>query len=493
MKIVVGSLQQESNTLTSRMSDREDFTIYRGDMMLSHIAVTDYFSSRGADLVPTLYANAVPGGWLREADFRELADEMLSMIPEAGIDGIWLYLHGAMEVENIGSGEAALLRMIRGKIGFGTPIALALDFHANNTFELMKLVNTVSGYRTAPHRDMRETELRAAELLMRCIEKRILPEPQMARTDVVVPGDCVLTDEYPLRKIMETAADLEKIPGMLACNVFNGQPWVDAPNMGPSMVCIHERDADIAKSAAEKLARMFYDSRRDFKFSIEAREPGEALDLAFAQRVRPVFVTDSGDNTTAGSSGDNAYLLALAKEKSMKGVLLGGLTDEPALKRCGKAKVGDLLELDLGGTIEATSARVHVSAQLLYKGDIEGWYGENAGPCAVLRSGGIDIIVTAKRCALTKPRIFEGLNLRLEAYRFVIVKLGYLYPELAKVAKVTILAFTKGGSTERLQDMGMTRIRRPMFPLDDDFLPELNSTNGVVCATTGSDLSSAID
>lgn len=467
MKIVLGSLQQESNTLTSRASVREDFTVHRGDRMLPHVAASEYFSSRGAELVPTIYANAVPGGRLREADFLALAGELVSMIPEKGIDGIWLYLHGALEVENLGSGELALLRSIREKVGFVVPIALALDFHANNTFELMKLVNVVAGYRTAPHRDMRETELRAARLLAHCIEKHQLPEPRMARANVVVPGDCVLTDESPLREIMEEAADLEKTPGMLACNVFNGQPWVDAPDMGPSMVCIHERDTDIAMSAANRLARHFFESRRDFKFSVEAREPGEALDLAYAQDVRPVFVTDSGDNTTAGSAGDNAFLLKLTQEKGLKGILVAGLTDEPAVKRCLGAAIGDRLELDLGGTLERLSTRAHVSATLLYKGDIEGWYGENAGFCAVLRSDGIDIIVTARRCALTKPRIFEGLGLKPEDYRFVIVKLGYLYPELAKIAKRAILAFTTGGSTERLQDMGMKRIRRPMYPLDD--------------------------
>ena len=102
------------------------------------------------------------------------------MIPPGGVDGIWLYLHGAMEVEDIGSGELALLRMIREKVGFNVPIALALDFHANNTQELMALVNVVVGYRTAPHRDMRETELRAARLLVHCIEKRCCRSPRCA-------------------------------------------------------------------------------------------------------------------------------------------------------------------------------------------------------------------------------------------------------------------------------------------------------------------------
>jgi microcystin degradation protein MlrC len=471
VRIVVGSLRQESNTLTSRGSTRDDFTVHAGLEMLRHVAVTPFLSSLPAEIVPTLHANAVPGGPLRENDFRRLAEELVSMIPRSPIDGIWLHLHGALEVENLGSGEPALLRMVRERVGDRVPIAIALDFHANNTPELMRQVNVVAGYRTVPHRDIEETELRAARLLVHCIEHRLLPRPQMARANVVVPGDCVLTDEHPLRGIMAEAASLEQAPGMLACSVFNGQAWVDAPNMGPSMVCVHERDEGAAKAAAVRLARRFFDARHEFGFSVDACEPGEALDRAWAERERPVFVTDSGDNTTAGSAGDNAFLLKLMLQKGLENVLLGGLTDEPAVRACHACEPGSAIEVDLGGTIEPASTRTHVSGTLLFKGDIEGWYGENAGPCAVLRCAGIDVIVTARRTALTRPRIFEQLGVKLDDYRFVVVKLGYLFPELAHVARRSILAFTTGGSTERLQDMGLRRIRRPMYPLDDGFEP----------------------
>lgn len=469
MKIVVGSLQQESNTLCSRPSGVADFDIFRGEEMLSHLSVTDYFASEGVDLIPTLYAHAVPGGRLKRADFLEMAEELVARMPARGMDGIWLYLHGALDVEALGSGELALMRMVRQKVGYEVPVALALDFHANNDFELMKLVNVMAGYRTAPHRDMPETELRAARLLVRCVRDHLLPEPQMARANVVAPGDCVLTDESPLKEIMAAAAALEKTPGMLVCNVFNGQPWVDAPNMGPSMVCVHERDPEIAAAAARKLAKMFFEARHEFRFSVDACEPDEALDKAWAETRRPVFVTDSGDNTTAGSSGDNAFLLKLIQEKGMRDVLVGGITDEAAVDACRGAVPGQEVEFDLGGSIEPSSAKTHIRGELLYKGDVEGWYGDNAGPCIVVRSDGIDIVVTARRCAFTKPRIFEGIGLDINVYRFVVVKLGYLYPELAAVAARAILAFTRGSSTERLQDMGMKRIRRPMYPLDDDF------------------------
>ena len=41
---------------------------------------------------------------------------------------------------------------------------------------------------------------------------------------------------------------------------------------------------------------------------------------------------------------------------------------------------------------------------------------------------------------------------------------------LAAEAQRAILAFTPGSSTERLEDMHMKNIRRPMFPLDDNFM-----------------------
>lgn len=471
MRIVVGSFQQESNTLTSRVSTRDDFVIHRGAAMLDHIAVGDYFRSIGVQVVPTLYANAVPGGPLRRADFEQIAGALVDSIPDDRVDGVWLYLHGAMEVEEVGSGEAALMRAIRERVGPSTPVSIALDFHANNTHDLVALSNVIVGYRTAPHRDMRETELRAARLLVRCIDRGLLPRPQMVRADVVVPGDCVLTDQSPLREIMAHARDLERQVGMLVCNVFNGQPWVDAPNMGPSMVCVHEQDPTAARKAARSLARRFYEARHEFRFSVDALDPAEAIDFAMAAPIAPVFVSDSGDNTTAGSSGDSAHLLRILQAKPADRVLVAGITDAPAVHACLRHQIGDRIDTEVGGTIEPASPRTCISGTLVYTGDIEGWYGENAGACAVVRCDGIDVILTAGRVAVTKPRIIERLGLSIDSYHVVVVKLGYLFPELARLAATSVLALTRGGSTERLQDMGMKRIRRPMFPLDDDFEP----------------------
>ncbi|MDO8685583.1 MAG: M81 family metallopeptidase, partial [Clostridiales bacterium] len=178
MRIIVGSLQQETNTFSPIHSVYEDFDVVYGDRMLEKIAATEVFHKAGVELIPTLYANAVPSGKLDERSFNMFKNELVDAIPaNKKPDGIWLYLHGAMEVENIGSGEVALLSAIREKVGFDLPIALALDFHANNSEELAELANIICGYRTAPHTDMKESQVRAAELLLLCIKENLLPKP----------------------------------------------------------------------------------------------------------------------------------------------------------------------------------------------------------------------------------------------------------------------------------------------------------------------------
>ena len=98
------------------------------------------------------------------ADFRAEAAKH----PDAA--GAYLYLHGAMYVEGLGSGEEFTVKELRKTVGDKMPITLALDFHGNLSDGLVPLVQGVAGYRTAPHTDCDDTERRAAEALMKCLK-----------------------------------------------------------------------------------------------------------------------------------------------------------------------------------------------------------------------------------------------------------------------------------------------------------------------------------
>ena len=130
-----------------------------------------------------------------------------------------------------------------------------------------------------------------------------------------------------MKSIMEKAEELEQIPGMMSVQVFNGQPWIDAPYNGPNFVVTHENDTEKAKECADILAKMFYDVRYDFEFLTEAVDSEEAVKRAMNADESNVFISDSGDNTTAGAAGDNAYMLNLLQKMGVKNALLAGLTE----------------------------------------------------------------------------------------------------------------------------------------------------------------------
>ena len=472
MRIVIGSMQCEGNSLTPIKTTYEDFDYAAGADMLKKLAISELLNQENCQVIPTIYAHALPGGPVRKADFLRLADDLISRIPEDGMDGIWLYLHGAMCVEDIGSGDTYLLQRIREKVGFNIPISIAMDFHADNSDEIVKLANCITGFRTAPHRDHAQTQQRALQLLIKCIRQNILPSPQIARANVIICGDAVQTDLEPLKGIMEAAEKMERsVPGLMCVQVFNGQPWIDEEYTGPSFVVTHESDPSVAMDCAKKLSRLFYDARHDFEFLVEAVEPEEAIARAMVSAV-PVFISDSGDNPTAGAPGDNGYMINLLQKAGAKNVLVAGIADSSACDACYKAEIGDTLTLSVGGSLAHDSQSAVITGRLVHRGDILSYQHDNGGPSATLDCGNMTVVITKNRAAICRPDIFESIDLDYHGYQIVVVKLGYLFPELAADAKRSILAFTPGASTEQLKDMGLQKIRRPMYPLDDDFLAE---------------------
>jgi microcystin degradation protein MlrC len=183
-----------------------------------------------------------------------------------------------------------------------------------------------------------------------------------------------------------------------------------------------------------------------------------------------VFITDSGDNTTAGATGDNAYMLNVLMHAGAKDTLLAGITDEDACKICYAADIGDILTLAVGGSLFAGSEQAQITGRLVRRGDILGYTGDNAGGSATLDCGGVTVVITERRTAFINTAIFTSAELDINLYKIIVVKLGYLFPELAEIAPRAILALTPGSSTENLEDMGHQYIHRPIYPLDDNFL-----------------------
>ncbi|NLA93404.1 MAG: M81 family metallopeptidase [Spirochaetales bacterium] len=469
MKILIASLQCESNTCSPIPTVRDDFDFAAGEAMLAKVHIEDLLLEAGATIVPTIYAHALPGGAMDKEDYLWFVEQILAPLEKEEVDGIWLYLHGALYVDEIGSGESYLLKRLRERVGNEIPIAVGLDFHANNEDVLVELANIVCGFRTAPHTDQIATERKTMNLLLHILKNKLLPTPRIARPYVIIPGDVVQTAIHPMNKIMEEADRIEGEAGVLCAQVFAGQQWVDSPFTGPSIVVTHESDPALAQRYADELSRLYWDNRHEFSFLVDALEPQDALDLALSLSNQWVFISDSGDNTTAGASGDNAFFIEMVKNSGGTNILIAGIADKEATLHCYERAIGDKVDLEVGGSLSEKSVRTSISGTLVHKGDILGYTGEYAGRSATIDCGDFTVVVTENRTPFTREDIFESIDLDPRQFQTVVVKLGYLFPDLAKMAEKSILAFTPGSSAERTEDLGLEKIRRPMFPFDDDF------------------------
>jgi microcystin degradation protein MlrC len=463
-RIVLGSVQHETNTFSPVETGLEDFHIVSGEEMLDRIAATRVFSERGWRVTPTLYANALPSGKVTRDCFDQIMDRFLSSLPEHP-DGVWLHLHGAMEVEEIGSGEVALLREVRRKIGAAVPMAVALDLHANNDRRIESLPNIICGYRTAPHTDIEATQIRAAEMLVQAMDEGLDLRPVVSRIPMLVSGDAAVTSMAPMAVIMERADELERSRGILNASVFIGQPWVDAPNTGASVV-VTARNRGDAVAAATELAQRIWDAREQFHFPTEALSPQAAAEKALAASEDLVFVADSGDNPTAGAAGDNALLLRILLDRGAKQTLVAGIRDRGAVASLWKKGVGEGASIVVGAELDRRSERLELRCTLVRKASVVGWSGEDAGRAVVVKANGIDIIVTERRCAFSTVGVFRSVGVDFRRYKIVVVKLGYLFPELERAAKKSIMALTPGASQEAIDKLRFARVKRPVWPLD---------------------------
>ena len=78
------------------------------------------------------------------------------------------------------------------------------------------------------------------------------------------------------------------------------------------------------------------------------------------------------------------------------------------------------------------------------------------------------MIVTKKRKPYHREKDFTQLGLNPRETDILIVKIGYLVPELYNIRGDWIMALTPGGVDQDLERLDYKRIKRPMFPLDQD-------------------------
>ena len=466
MRIAIGGIAHETNTFFPIPSGKRDLVIRRGEQILPEGELKQLYHDHGVELIPTLQAGwpTVSGLVTREA-YLTARDEMLDRLQASGpLDAICLSLHGAMEVEEIGDGESDLAVAIRSVVGGDVLISVSLDLHGNVTPELVEAADILTALRTAPHRDIPATRLRQASLTIRALKEQLRPQTVLIPVPLLLPGEKVVTEVEPAASLYAMLDEIDRAPGMLTASVMVGFAWADVPHASASVVAVGEAERAVAEEQAIELAEELWNQREQFAFDVETCSVDASIDRALASSIRPVFISDSGDNPTAGATGDIPLFVERLLAKNVPDAVVGAIADAEAVETCAAAGPGAQVTVAIGGKLDTLHGRpLPVTGRVVF-------LAEGRPPeTAVLRVEGVDVILTAQRRAFTTRESFAEAGIDIRSREIVVVKLGYLFPALRDIAPRAIMALSPGVSNEVIEDLPYRHVRRPIYPLDRDF------------------------
>ncbi|MEI3606500.1 M81 family metallopeptidase [Pseudogracilibacillus sp. SE30717A] len=476
MKIIIGGLYHESNTFNPMLTEKDHFSIVEGNQVYDRVCSTQVFREEGATVIPSIYATALSSGVVSEKTYRYFSDKILTVVKkEADIDGIWLHLHGSMTVENIGSGELQLLKEIREIVGFDIPISLTMDIHGNNTDELKDYANIIRAYRTVPHIDQCETEMITAKLLVDSIRSGEKITPAFVRLPFIIGGEQAIGNQDPLKSIFNKLEEIENSDGIASASFFIGFSWADTKNTSASIYIVPETQSyyQLAQEQANKLAEYVYSRRNEFKLVSIPLNPQEAIEKALNSTEKPVFISDSGDNTTGGGIGVNTELLSSFLQignLNNKKVCIAAIYDEKASKISENYNLGEEISLDIGIGFDSYSKSVTVRGIVKAKGALLGYLGgesDYVGSTCTISVGDIDIVIADKGHSFITMNHFAKAGLKIDDYDIIVVKQGYLFAELAEISKLHILAITQGATYQLIEELDFKNIKRPIYPFDE--------------------------
>ncbi len=466
MRVAIGGIATECCTFSPILSRLEDFRVREGPALLEP---SDYpfLTDTDAEILPTLQARALPGGKVERATYDELKARFLQRLEaHLPLDGLYLDMHGAMNVEGMDDAEGDWYLAARAVVGPECLIAASYDLHGNLSPRILRTLDLLTAFRTAPHVDYLETRTKAFRLLERCLRENIRPEKVWVSVPVILPGERTSTEYEPGQSLYAMLGEVDAQPGVLDASILVGYLWADEPRTGASVV-LTGTDRGVLGREAKKLANAYWERREGFTFAMPHGSIDEAIDWALGQPESGLIISDAGDNPTAGGVGDRADFLRGLLERGVPDAVLGGLTDAPATDACYAAGVGATVHLKVGGTLDPSGSEpLNLSGEVIFLDEVS----EPRERQAVVQVGGVSLILSHRRRPYHLERDFLRLGLEPKTRKMTVVKVGYLVPDLKRIARGIYLALSPGAVDQAIQRLPYRRVQRPVYPLEPEMV-----------------------
>ena len=427
-------------------------------------------SEQGWDVVPVLWAGAIPSAPVTKQAFEQILDDIVDGMRAAGpLDGVFLDLHGAMVADHIDDGEGEILARVRAVVGPDVPIAAALDLHGNISQGFVDAVDVLVGFRTYPHVDMADTGASAARLLDRLMRDGLRPAKAFRQMSYLVPIPFQSTDLMPARALYEGLTKVEA-DGALTASLFMGFPAADIPDCGPCAIAFAETQG-AADRAADAIAASYEAVESDF--DNVTYQPDAAVAYAQAAVAQsgggPVVIADTQDNPGAGGVSATTGMLRALIDADAQGAAIGLIVDPETARHAHAAGQGAVARFCIGGHPALPDIKpVEVQAEVVFLSDGKmqatgPYYGGthlDLGPSACLRIGGVSVVVTSRIAQMADREMFRFVGIAAEDQAIVVVKSStHFRADFAPIAREIIVACAPGPMPFSPADLPFTRLR----------------------------------
>lgn len=474
-RIAIAGLGIESSTFSPAQSHEEAFHARIGDSIFGRYPFFADSSDirKQAEWVPTLLGKSLPGGIVTREAYESMVGKTLKMLKENGpYDGLFFDIHGAMSVVGLEDAEGDLIKRIREVIGTEVLVSTSMDLHGNVSERLAEHSDLITCYRMAPHEDALESKERSIVNLLDRLEngkgkpkyKAWIPVP------ILLPGEKTSTRIEPGKSLYEKVPSVADQEGVIDAAIWIGYAWADE-SRNHAVVMVTGDDKEKVSGGAEKLAKAFWEVRNEFEFVAPVATLEESLGKALASDKQPFIISDMGDNPTAGGAGDVTWTLQeILKRPEFNtangpSLIYASIPGPEFVEEAIKVGIGGKISALAGAAVDSRFAppiQLSGTVKAIKEGD------RNAEIEVVVKVGSAHVVVTKKRKPYHRKSDFTDLGLNPEKTDIVVVKIGYLVPELYDMRADWIMALTPGGVDQDLDRLGYKGIKRPMFPLDKD-------------------------
>ena len=510
-RIFVAGLFHETHTFLDGITDWEDFHVVRGKDLKSLNGdsspiggVLERAGQLEWDVVPGLWAAAHPSATVEDAAFekfwQEFSESLTACANSGPIDGIYLVLHGAMTCQSIQDVEGELLeRMERLLLELNaadnelrlhreTPIPVfgVYDLHANFTDRMATHSHCLVAYRENPHADARESAIRAANLLDRCLQHNQLPRTLIIQPPIVWPPTGTGTATTPMLNLLQTARQLQQQrTEFWEINVTGGFAFADTFDTGVSFGVVTTGTDEVAQTALRQL----HDQAMQLAEAGNVQEQPVDEVLPALPRDEPglLVIVEPSDNIGGGAPGDCTGLLrAFLKHGFTNSAVC--IWDADSVRQLEAHQIGEEVTLSIGGRgsrLDPGPLKLTVTFKKLTDGlftlhdqqsHLASMVGSrfDMGHCAVVECQGIAILLTSNRTPPMDLGQWFHVGIDPALFSFVGVKAAVAHRRAwDTISKGNVWVSTPGPCSSDLRHLPYRNIRRPIFPLDS--IQDLNS------------------